>query len=203
MLAAVWCALAVAAVPVAQWVEPRLRATLGERADDVMMWAPWLHGLLPMFLAWISGAVPAGYLGLLGPSGWAAWLATVLLAAALLWAARWFVERQELRAPQFPLDWAVLAEPRWALYRAAGWLWMMDRGLGLLVGFGLALIEWALRHRVWREENRGKPATCLTLTRIASSTLIFSLTGNLWVTIAFQLALLRLLTPGPQREEPA
>jgi len=201
LLAVVWCALGLTAVPLGQWLGPWLRSTLGERAEDILMWAPWLHGLLPMLLAWISGAVPARFLGLLGPPGWLAWLGSALLAAALWWAASWFVSRQNLQVPGYPLDWAVLDEPRWALYRAAGWLWAMDRGLGLLIGLGLALLEWALRHRLWRGENRATPATCLSLARIASSTLIFSLTGNLWVTIAFQVGVLRSLAAQPNNEE--
>ncbi|MGA9533360.1 MAG: hypothetical protein WBR18_11645 [Anaerolineales bacterium] len=197
---AAWCALALAAWPLSYWLGPRLRAALGDRADAVMMWAPWLHGLGPMYLAWISGALPASYLGLLGLNGAVGWLASAILAAGLWFGARWFVRERNLQAPAYPLDWAVLDEPRWALYRAAGWLWTMDRGIGLLIGLALGVLEWGLRHRLWKTENRTSPSACLTLARLASSSLIFALTGNIWLTIVFQVALLQLLMPSPREQ---
>lgn len=188
-----WCALALAAWPLADWLGPRLRAALGGRAEAVLMWGPWLLGLGPMVLAWLSGAVPARFLGLLGVGGWLGWLASALLITGMWFGARWFVHNRGPWAAAYPLDWAVLDEPRWALYRAAGWLWVMDRGWGLLIGLGLTLVEWALRHHLWRAENRASADTCLTLLRLALSSLVFALTGNLWLTIIFQVALLQLL----------
>jgi hypothetical protein len=198
--AAAWCTLALTAWPLSAWLGPRLRSALGDRADAILMWAPWLHGLGPMYLAWLSGALPARFLGLLGLNGLVGWLASTILVIGLWFAARWFIRKQDLRAPDFPLDLAVLDEPRWALYRAAGWLWMMDRGFGLLIGLALGLLEWGLHHQLWNADDRSSPETCLTLTRLGSSSLVFALTGNLWLTTVFQVALLRLMAASPRRQ---
>ncbi len=80
----------------------------------------------------------------------------------------------------------VLDEPRWALYRAAGLIWL--GGWGLLVGFALGVLEWSLRTRPWLAENRSDSTTWLILVRLAISSLLFALTGNFWLTSFSQTA---------------
>jgi hypothetical protein len=194
---AVWCLAAMALVPASSLLQPWWRGRLGDRPALLATPARWLAGLALPFATWISGAVPANYLGLYGVGGWLRWLLSAALLAGLWAGARWFVRRRSLRTPAYPMDWAVLDEPRWALYRAAGWLWVDGRGGGLLIGLALAFVEWSLLHAVWQPSNRARPDTCLDLARVATSALAFSLTGNLWLAIVFQLGLLNLTMNTP------
>ncbi len=186
--AAAWAGLGILAVPAARRVQPLLTARLGERTAVLRQAGPWLHGLLFPFAALFTGVLSASHLGLYGQGGWSRWVGGAVLVLALLLGLRQLVARLMIETPEIPLQEAMLDEPRWALYRGVGHLWLGDFWLGTLVGLGLSLVEWSLIQRIWRERSRKDPAACLVLARLAWSSLIFALTANLWLVLAFQLA---------------
>lgn len=199
--AAVWSLLGVGSPLLARRLRPRLVQRLGEAAWALPEAARWLHGLALPFAAVLTGAVPANFLGLYGSDNALKWVGGGLLLAGLFLALREFLRRRPLQAPEINYDVAVLDEPRWALYRGSGRLWLADPALGTLVGLLLSVLEWGLRGEVWRPEKRGDLSVCLILARAASSSLAFALTGNLWLTIGFQLAWLILLDRQPGIEQ--
>ncbi|MFP3853861.1 MAG: hypothetical protein ACLFWD_06160 [Anaerolineales bacterium] len=159
---------------------------------------PWIYGLAPPFLAWVFGWMPARVMGFSGQGGLIGWLLISLLLAlslALYW--RFIRPRLPAEIPDIRSEHALLDEPRWAFYRGVGWLWLGQFGWGMLLGFGLSLLEWALRHEIWRVERRSEPATCFHLARHATSSLVFALSANLWLTMLFQAGLLLSMEESP------
>ncbi len=165
--------------------------------------APWLWGIVPAYLALISGAIPARFFGLTGHSR-VAWLGGAIICGALIGLAG--LIRWPEGAWPTPTR-GVLDEPRWALYRAAGVLWIPRPELGLLMGLALALVEWAICFRPWKgplEETlrtwrtaevdaRWPPGTWETLARMAGSSLLFATTHNFWLTALSQAVLLGMM----------
>ncbi len=186
--AAFWVGLALAARASTKatlvWLESR-----GFRWVDLLSeFAPWLHGLLIAYLALVSGAILGRHAGLYGHTlrGWAAGAAlTVALLAIAYLLPRW--RTLPLSLPP-PLETA-LDEPRWALYRAAGHLWTGVFLGGLAIGLGLAVVEWILNWRPWRSAPELGPRAWGDLLRTATSTLVFGVSGNLWLTLIAQLSL--------------
>jgi len=191
----IWVVLGLAGWPLGRWLAPRLAERLGDRAWLLAELGPWPNGLALPYLAVFAGAVSAEAMGLYGRGGWLGWQLSAAMIAALLLAIWRTRNRLPFDMPDERLDHALLDEPRWAMYRAAGQLWLTSSPLGLGLGLVLGLLEWAVRHELWRPEQRARPATCLTLARLATSTIVFGLTGNLLMTAAFQAALLSLLRP--------
>lgn len=194
--AAFWVGVALLSPIAAEVIWPRLSIRLGEQAEIAERFAPWAWGLIPAYLALITGAVPARDLGLTGHSPFA-WFGGALICGALIGIAAL------LRWPKG--DWpeptrGVLDEPRWALYRGAGLLWIAGPAPGLLIGLGLSLLEWGIRFQPWKT-RRGRdprrwqapPGTWETLLRMASSASIYTLTRNFWLTAIFQAALLSVI----------
>jgi hypothetical protein len=182
----VWVGVAVASPALATVLWPRLRERLGDWAELVERFAPWAHGFGPAYLALLSGAIRAREAGLLGHAP-LAWVGGALACAVWLWLATF-------RRPG-AVDWpepnrGVLDEPRWTLYRAAGSQWVGDPQIGGLVGLALALSEWGLGGRA-----QGR-VEWQTLARLASSSLVFALTRNFWLTALAQAGLLILLRRG-------
>jgi hypothetical protein len=189
---ALWLALTLAA--------PAIKARLEKRPVAVQFWIeellPWLLGLAPAFGAWVLGLVPGRMLGFTGRGGPVGWLLLALVLLAL-WLLYWRVllPRTDIELPPLRPEHALLAEPRWAYYRAAAWLWLGNFGWGMLLGLALCLLEWAVEQRPWLPGKRQDPEACYQLAIRATSTLAFSLSANLWLTMIFQAALLWPLLP--------
>ncbi|HEX9795803.1 MAG TPA: hypothetical protein VGA52_02310 [Anaerolineales bacterium] len=190
-----WVVLAVSGWQLARWLGSQLADRLGERAWILPEIGPWLYGLALPYLAVLLGSVSADAMGLYGRAGWLGWSLSAVLLAGLVFLAHRLRQQLTLELPPIRVDRALLDEPRWALYRAAGQLWLVNLPMGLAAGLGLGLIEWVIRHQLWRPEQRDRPDTCLTLARLAGSTIAFALTGNLLLTAAFQACLLTVFEP--------
>jgi len=188
-----WVAVAVAAIPLVDLIEVPLESRWPKVWPAVRGLAPWLIGLGPSYLALVSGAVLARSFGLYGRGGAIGWALSVLLCASVL-AATWAL-RERLAGLTSGRDLipALLDEPRWALYRAAGVLWL--GAWGLLIGFFVGTIEWALRTRPRLAASRGDRTTWLSLIQLALSSLLFALTGNFWLTWTSQAAGWYILRP--------
>ena len=181
-----WVGLAVASPALATRLWPRFRERLGDWAELVERFAPWAHGFGPAYLALFTGAIRAREAGLLGhqPLVWVG--STLACAIWLALATAWRPLAGHWPDPAR----GVLDEPRWTLYLAAGSQWLGQPQIGGLVGLALALSEWGLGGWVqgrfeWQ-----------TLARLASSSVVFALTRNFWLTALAQAGLLILLRRG-------
>lgn len=177
----------------ARHVRPIIEHRWPRWRNPVSLLAPWLHGPALAFAALFSGALPGQALGLLGSGGWIGWLWGALMVVLLWFAARRALQRWPIALDLERYDVVVLDEPRWALYRGGGWLLTGSFFFGALAGLGLALLEWLLRWRGWRRQTRSSAPACFALARVGSSALVFSLTGNLWLTALLQVGLAVLL----------
>jgi hypothetical protein len=177
---------------------------LSESTQDLAQrLAPWLWGIIPAYLALITGAIPARFFGLTGHSP-VAWFGGAIICGALVGIAG-LVHWPDGAWPN-PTR-GVLDEPRWALYRAAGVLWMPNLEQGLLIGLALGLVEWAVCYkpwtgpliktlRTWRTaemDARWPAGTWETVVRVAGSSLIFATTRNFWLTALTQAVLLGMV----------
>lgn len=204
--AAFWVGLALISPALMRPTWPRAVAFLhlSEAVQDLAQrLAPWLWGIGPSYLALITGAVPARFLGLTGHSP-LAWFGGAIICGALIGIAA-LIQWPQGSWPT-PTH-GILDEPRWALYRAAGILWVASPQLGILLGFGLALLEWAIRFQPWKgplretlrkqrspELNAAWPGgTWETVVRISGSTLLFATTRNFWLTAVSQAVLLGMV----------
>lgn len=185
-----WAAVGVASPWLVEWYRLEARVAASKRLSLLLALAPWLYGLGPPYLALITGAITARGTGLYGQGGWPGWLAGILLSA-LVFVISLALRRRSNGAWPMPTPVrGALDEPRWAMYRSIGWLWSGTYAWGLLIGLGWALLEWASRSQPWRPGAIERPAAGVLLGRVAMSSLLFSLTGNLWLTLATQAALL-------------
>jgi hypothetical protein len=209
--AALWVGLALGAPALGGWFWPRIAPRLGDWARPIGGLGPWCQGLLPAYLALVTGAVSGRDAGLYGRSG-GEWLAALVACGVALMAAAmvlWW-KPMKLELP-LPLS-GVLDEPRWALYRAAGVLWIGAWIPGVFVGLALCGLEWVAATQPWKQLSRsegrstgagGKGAAWLSAglwvlpLRMALSTALFLATRNLWVTAAAQAGLLALQGPRP------
>ncbi len=201
-----WVGLAILSPALITPAWPRMASflVLTETTQDLAQrLAPWLWGIVPAYLALITGAIPARIFGLTGQSP-LAWFGGAIVCGALVGLAG-LVRWPDGTWPN-PTR-GVLDEPRWALYRAAGVLWMPRPELGLLIGLALGLIEWAIRYRPWKGpllktlrmwrteevDSRGPAGTWETVARVAGSSLIFAATRNFWLTALTQAVLLSMV----------
>jgi hypothetical protein len=185
----VWAAISVGAPAAAAWMWPRVPEPWRARAETLRPLALWAHAILPAYLALVRGAVLGRDFGLYGPS--AARAVTGLLACAagvgaVLVARRWI--SAPMVSPLVPLG----EEPRWALYRAAGILWLGSAGPGVALGLGLAALEVGLASRWWNAEERARQASWFPLLRAGLSAVLFLATRSFWLTIATQVAYLAI-----------
>jgi hypothetical protein len=179
-----WSGLAALAPSLANLVWPRWRPARPDLRALLISAAPWLHGLGPAYLALITGAILERNAGLRGFSS-VAWFAggAFALAFSAAWAAL-YVRILGIKAePAWLLD-----EPRFALYRATGVLWLGAVYPGLLLGLGFALSEWLLK---WRDKAvRREPRAIVSLFPLAGSTIVFAITRNFFITLFAQSAVL-------------
>ena len=196
-MAAFWVALAILSPVLAELTWPRVRPKVASWIDLAERIGPWLWGIGPAYLALITGAIPARFFGLTGHSAFA-WFGGAIICGALIGIAALL----SWPAGEWPKPTrGVLDEPRWALYRAAGILWLGRIELGLLLGLGLALLEWSARFRPWRNgdglslraSTNWRAGTWETLARIAGSALVFALTRNFWLTALTQAVFLGMI----------
>ncbi len=177
------CALALS-WPVFEVTAARLtRASLAGRADWAARVSPWLRNLGLPYLALMLGAVAARDMGLRGHSllEWAFGLLLAGGAAALGWRLR-----QSQAWPESTQ--AALDEVRWALYRALAWGWSGSLVVGLLVGFGVSLVERALMRASETGRLRLVGDDGPWLVRSLTSAAMFGVAHNLWLNVMARLA---------------
>lgn len=206
MTTAIWVGVTLAIWPATRLLQRRFSDRLERWQPEIGFWARAAHGVLPLYGAWITGAVIGRECGLsgFGPADWlrgvvACGLLIGALALGLRSAAvRHFVERRYGRY----LLWSDLFdEPRWAFYRGAGAVPLPSAAAAQLVGLVLGAAEWLLRHG----PPRGLPseAALSDLLRLLISAALFALTRNLWLVMATQAAAQAVLRgarggePGP------
>ncbi len=187
-----WAALALAGRPVAQRYWPRLTQRAGEWVSWLAGLALWADGLLIPYLALISGSILGRDLGLYG-QGAGLWLAGALACGLALGALALVLRRWPLAIRLTTHLELILDEPRWALYRAAIAQAAASFPAGIIGGFLLASLEWALRRRPWAAKQRGELPLWEPLLRAALSAALFAATRNLWLTAATQAAVALLI----------
>ena len=177
------CALAIS-WPVFELTAARLiPASVARRGGWAARVSPWLRNLGLPYLALMLGAVAARDMGLRGHS-LLDWVFGLLLAggvAALGWRLR--------QAQAWPESTqAALDEVRWALYRALAWGWSGSLVVGLLVGFGVSLIERALMRASETGTLRLVRDDGPWLVRSLTSGAMFGIAHNLWLNVLARLA---------------
>lgn len=181
-----WCGLAWAGAMGIPALTAWLGRQGGEAGREAARGLAWLH-LLPLYLALITGAVSGRDAGLYGQdaSRWASGAIACVVVLGVAAGALWW----RAAAIQWPRAWVALAdEARWALYRAAGALWLGHVLGGVGVGAVLSGLEWLMRASPWRDWREAWPG----LSRPLISSVLFALTGNAWLTAAAHLVLLGL-----------
>jgi hypothetical protein len=194
---ALWIAISVGGPPVAAWIWPRLRERLPPGVSVLLPLSPWLHSIGPSYFAILSGAVLGRDYGLYGV-GPARFVAGVLACAGGSAVAA--LARRWLRLPEIgPIN-VLLEEPRWALYRAAGLLWLPGPVAGVALGVGLALMETGLRAKWWQPAARHQAETWFPVLRACLSAVIFAATRSFWLAAAAQFGILTLRPSGPPKD---
>ena len=190
--ALLWCALLISAPAAANLLWRRFDPAIPNWTQPFVDGAGWFHGLMLPYFALLVGSIPARLVGLYGFSWWA-WLAggtACLSGLAAVVFANSRRHRPALRARRAIERWK--DEPRWALYRATGWLLLNDIGLGAGLGFALSILEWVgngltSEPRLLMDQDREG------LYRSGVSTILFIITNNFWLTAGTQLVFFTLL----------
>lgn len=193
--ATLWIALGVLAPAVRRVNLGRLEGA----ALPLSRLSPWLHGVFLPYVALVSGAVFPADMGIFGRHGWVGW--AVAAGGCLLVLASVARLRRKIttHVPWASPTRSALDEPRWALYRAAGALWTGSFWLGALGGLAAAMLEWGLANAVWRSQNRLRDQVCTDLMRLSASSLLFSLSGNLWLSLLTQAGIAAIIRQRPAR----
>lgn len=188
--------IAPIAAPFVQRVRPQGTPA---REARIAGWARAGYGILPLYGAWVTGAIVARDAGLRGVDS-LRWLVGLALCSLLLGALRWISRRPSVgeglrRWFVGEADWWPLVdEPRWAFYRAVAAVFLPVAAASQLLGLGFGAGEWLLRH--------GRPTAATpagdwaVLVRLAASTGLYALTGNLWLVVATMAAARAMLLRG-------
>ncbi len=204
MDAALWVAVTVSAPAVARALLPRMRDRLTGWEDEISFWARPAYGILPLFGAWVTGAVAGFDCGITG-IGLTRWLSGIAICSALIavfaFSLRYPSVRRAAQAWFHPTrSWLVLFdEPRWAFYRGAGAVVFAEPAAAQLAGLALGGLEWLGRNgRPSRASSRGVSGSLPDeawsgLVRLGVSALLFALTHNLWLILATQAAAAALI----------
>jgi hypothetical protein len=191
MATAFWVTLTLAAPAAARAIERRLAERLEPWAAEVAFWSNAAYGVLPLYGAWITGAVIGRDCGMGGLSP-AAWLSGIAVCGFILGcfaaALRMRSVNRLARGWYNPQGtWLTLFdEPRWAFYRGAGAVAVLDSGVAQLIGLLLGAIEWAVRGG--RPVRDTPPQVWSGLVRLGVSAGLFALTHNLWLILLTQAA---------------
>ncbi|HLE23781.1 MAG TPA: hypothetical protein VI701_05680 [Anaerolineales bacterium] len=205
MEAAFWVALTLAGPAAARAIERRLVARLEPWAAEVGFWSSAAYGVLPLYAAWITGAVIGRECGIAGISP-AAWLSGIVISGLLLGflgvALRVPSVNRLVRAWYNPggSRLVLFDEPRWAFYRGAGAVAVLDAGAAQLIGLVLGAIEWAIRGG--RPARDTPPLVWSGLVRLGVSAGLFALTHNLWLILLVQAAAQALLLRSTEASPP-
>ena len=191
MQLALWVALILAAPLAARDLRRRLAQRLEPWAAEIAFWSNAVYGVLPLYGAWVTGAVIGRDCGISGfvPANWLSGivicgLLLVLLAASL----RLTPVKRLVRAWTNPDgSWlSLFDEPRWAFYRGAGAAVFVDSAAAQLIGLGLGAVEWVIRGG--RLTRGTPPEVWAGLVRLGVSAGLFALTHNLWLILLTQAA---------------
>jgi hypothetical protein len=191
MAAAIWVALTLAAPPAARQIQRRLGSRLDPWAAEVAFWSTAAYGVLPLYGAWITGAVIGRDCGVSGipPAGWLIGIAIcAFLLGVLALSLRLTAGNRLARKWVAPGgSWLTLFdEPRWAFYRGAGAAVLPEPVAAQALGALLGGFEWLLRGG---RPRRGMPPQMWSgLVRLGVSAVLFALTHNLWLVLLTQAA---------------
>jgi hypothetical protein len=118
-------------------------------------------------------------------------LAGIIACALGLFTAALVLSRRPLnRDVLIPADDILHEEPRWAMYRTAGYLWVGSLLPAAGIGVVLAATELALSYLPMRGDGRPPVSLMSQMIRATFSGVIFIATQNFWLTIGTQAGVL-------------
>ena len=205
MATAFWVALTLAAPPVAQILHRHLARRLEPWAAEIAFWSIAVYGVLPLYGAWVTGAVVGWDCGISGfsPADWMSGIVICgLLLVLLALSLRQTSVKRLVRAWTNPDgSWLTLFdEPRWAFYRGAGAVVIANPAAAQVIGLVLAAVEWVIRGG---RPTRGRPPQLWSgLVRLGVSAGLFALTNNLWLILVTQAAAQALILRSRQSSSP-
>ena len=196
MQLALWVALTLAAPLAGRDLRRRLAGRLQPWAGEIAFWSNAVYGVLPLYGAWVTGAVIGRDCGISG-FALAEWISGIVICGLLLVllaaSLRLTSVKRLVRAWTNPDgSWlSLFDEPRWAFYRGAGAAVFADAAAAQLIGLGLGVVEWAIRGG---RPTRGTPLQVWSgLARLGVSAGVFALTHNLGLILLTQAAAQALL----------
>jgi len=187
----IWVAATLAAPPAAKEIYRRLGSRLETWAAEIAFWSQAAYGVLPLYLAWVTGAVIGRDCGISGLA-LADWMSGTVICGLLLvllaTSLRLSSAKRVVRAWYNPDgSWLYLFdEPRWAFTRGAGAAVFVDSAAAQLIGLGLGAVEWVIRGG--RPTRGTPPEVWAGLVRLGVSAGLFALTHNLWLILLTQAA---------------
>ncbi len=142
MQSALWVALTLAAPAAAKEIYRRLGSRLEPWAAEIAFWSNAVYGVLPLYGAWVTGAVIGRDCGISGlaPANWLSGIVICgLLLVLLATSLRLTSVKQFVRAWTNPdgSGLSLFDEPRWAFYRGAGAVVFVEFGSGAADRLGI------------------------------------------------------------------
>jgi hypothetical protein len=174
-------------------------------AVEVAFWSNAAYGVLPLYGAWVTGAVSGRDCGISGftPVSWLSGIVLCGLLLGLLALSLRVTSANRLMQAWYNPEgsWLTLFdEPRWAFYRGAGAVVAGNPAAAQMIGLMLGLFEWVLRGG---RPSRGTPPQVWSgLVRLAVSAGLFALTHNLWLLLLTQAAAQALILRSRQSSSP-
>jgi len=191
MQLALWVALTLAAPLAARDLRRRLASRLEPWAAEIAFWSNAVYGVLPLYGAWVTGAVIGRDCGISGfaPASWLSGIVICGLLLVLLATSLRLTSVKRLVRTWTNPDGSWLSlfdEPRWAFYRGAGAAVFVDSAAAQLIGLGLGAVEWAIRGG---RPTRGTATQAWSgLARLGVSAGLFAMTHNLWLILITKAA---------------
>jgi hypothetical protein len=187
--AVLWVGISVGGPAAAAWAWAKVRRRIGPGLDFLLPLAPWAHAILPGYLALLTGSVLGRDFGLYGAGPGRIASGLIACGAALAAGA---LARRWIQTPVISPLAALLEEPRWALYRSAGLLWLPGPVAGVVLGIALAIVETGWRAKWWIREARARPEAWFPVLRAALSAVVFVATRSFWLSTATQVGCLAI-----------